>query len=72
MGTLIDASFELLKILLPDSAHLQFADVERAERKMKAGKWRGPMPVVLYSQEDVELALSQIKILKYGEVKKRL
>ena len=52
------ASYELLKILLPDSAHLQFADLERAERKAKLGKWHGDMPVVLYSREEVEQALT--------------
>jgi metallo-beta-lactamase family protein len=46
------ASYALLKILLPDSAHLQLADLERAERKAKLGKWRGEMPVVLYSQQE--------------------
>ena len=62
------ATFELLKILLPDSAYLQRADVERAERKQKAGKWRGDMPVALYSREEVDLALSQFKVLEYGQV----
>ncbi len=62
-----DASFELLKILLPDSAHLQLADVERAERKRKAGKWRGDMPVALYSQAEVEMTLKQFEVLKYGQ-----
>ncbi len=62
------ASFELLKILLPDSAYLQRADVDRAERKQKAGKWRGEMPVALYSREEVDLALSQFKVLEYGQV----
>lgn len=61
------ATFELLKILLLDSAHLQRADVERAERKQKAGKWRGEMPVVLYSREEVEIALSQFEPLDYGQ-----
>ena len=63
------ASFELLKILLLDSAHLQRADVERAERRMKAGKWRGEMPVALYSREEVELTLAQLEPLEYGELK---
>jgi metallo-beta-lactamase family protein len=61
------ASFELLKILLLDSAHLQRADVERAERKLKVGKWRGEMPVALYSREDVEMTLSQFQVLDYGQ-----
>lgn len=61
------ATFELLKILLLDSAHLQRADVERAERKIKAGKWRGEMPVALYSSEEVEMTLKQFKPLDYGQ-----
>lgn len=63
-----DASLELLKILLPDSAHLQRADVERAERKKKAGKWRGDLPVALYSMEEAQLALDQCVVLPYGKV----
>ena len=62
------ATFELLKILLPDSAYLQRADVERAERKKKAGKWRGDMPIALYSREEVDLALSQFEVLEYNQV----
>lgn len=62
------ATFELLKILLPDSAYLQRADVERAERKQKVGKWHGEMPVALYSREEVDLALSQFEVLEYGQV----
>lgn len=61
-----NATFELLKILLLDSAHLQRADVERAERKIKAGKWRGEVPVALYSREEVEATLSQFVPLDYG------
>ena len=60
------ASFELLKILLLDSAHLQRADVERAERKIKAGKWRGEVPVALYTREEVEMTLNQFQPLDYG------
>ena len=61
------ATYELLKILLPDSAHLQLADLERAERKMKLGKWRGEMPVALYSREEVEMTLAQIETVEYGQ-----
>ena len=63
-----NATFELLKILLLDSAHLQRADVERAERKIKAGKWRGEIPVALYSREEVEMTLNQFQPLEYGQV----
>ena len=62
------ATFELLKILLPDSAYLQRSDVDRAERKQKAGKWHGEMPVALYSREEVEMALAQLEVLDYGQV----
>jgi metallo-beta-lactamase family protein len=61
------ASYELLQILLPDSAHLQFADLERAERKAKQGKWHGEMPVALYSREEVEMTLTQFEALEYGQ-----
>lgn len=62
------ATYELLKILLPDSAHLQFADLERAERKAKQGKWHGDMPVALYSRVEVEMTLAQFEPLDYGKV----
>ena len=62
-----NATHELLKILLLDSAHLQRADVERAERKIKAGKWRGEVPVALYSREEVEMTLTQLEPLEYGQ-----
>lgn len=61
------ATVELLKILLVDSAHLQRADVERAERKKKAGKWHGEMPIALYSREEVEMTLTQLKPVNYGQ-----
>lgn len=62
-----DATYELLKIMLPDSAHLQRSDVERALRRQKAGKWRGDLPVALYSMEEAELALEQCEVLAYGK-----
>jgi len=62
------ATYELLKILLPDSAHLQLADLERAERKMKMGKWRGEMPVALYTREEVEMTLAQFQTVEYGQI----
>ena len=63
------ATLELLKILLPDSAYLQRADVDRAERKQKAGKWRGEMPVALYTREEVEMTLTQFEVLEYARIK---
>lgn len=62
------ATYELLKILLPDSAYLQRSDLERAERKQKAGKWHGELPIALYSREEVDIALAQFEVLDYGQV----
>jgi metallo-beta-lactamase family protein len=61
------ATFELLKILLPDSAYLQRSDVDRAERRQKVGKWHGAMPVALYSREEVEVTLNQFEVLEYDQ-----
>jgi metallo-beta-lactamase family protein len=61
------ATFELLKIMLPDSAHLQLADSERAAKKIKQGKWRGTVPEPLYSAKEVEIALSQIRVVEYHQ-----
>jgi len=61
------ATFELLKIMLPDSAHLQLADSERAAKKIKQGKWRGAVPEPLYSAKEVEIALSQIRVVEYHQ-----
>jgi metallo-beta-lactamase family protein len=62
------ATFELLKIMLPDSAHLQLADSERAAKKIKQGKWRGTVPEPLYSAKEVEIALSRIRVVEYHQI----
>ena len=54
---------------MPDSAYLQRSDVDRAERKQKAGKWRGEMPIALYSREEVEMTLAQFEVVEYGQSK---
>lgn len=61
------ATFELLKILLPDSAHLQLADSERAARKVRQGKWRGDISEPLYTAKQVEAALAQVRVLEYHQ-----
>jgi len=61
------ATLDLLKILLPDSAHLQEADFERAERKQKMGKWKGDLPEVLYSTREALACLAQIRVVDYHE-----
>ncbi len=61
------ATLDLLKILLPDSAHLQEADLERALRKQKLGKWKGDLPTVLYNTVQALECLKQIKVINYHE-----
>jgi metallo-beta-lactamase family protein len=60
-------TLELLKILLMDSAHLQQANRERAERRLAAGHWRGDLPEPLYSTDDVAQCLSQFQTIPYGK-----
>lgn len=61
------ATLDLLKILLADSAHLQKADLDRALRKQKLGKWRGDLPEVLYSTQEAFACLSQFRVVDYHE-----
>jgi metallo-beta-lactamase family protein len=58
-------TFELLKVLLMDSAHLQHANLLRAEKRVKAGNWRGELPQPLYTTDDVTQCLSQIETVTY-------
>ncbi len=59
------ATLALLEILLYDSAHIQFADLERALKKKKQGRWRGDLPQTLYAASDVERCLAQVKTVGY-------
>jgi metallo-beta-lactamase family protein len=52
------ATIELCNILLPDSAHLQEEDTERAKRY---GYSKHKIPLPLYSQEDVEPVLKAFR-----------
>ena len=52
------ATIELTEILLKDSAHLQEEDTERAQRKKYS---RHAEPLALYTTEDVEPVLQQLK-----------
>lgn len=61
------ATLDLLKILLVDSAHLQLADLQRAERRQKLGKWKGELPQVLYTTEQALACLTQIRVVDYHE-----
>ncbi|MBZ5662133.1 MAG: MBL fold metallo-hydrolase [Acidobacteriia bacterium] len=52
------ATIELCNILLPDSAHLQEEDAEKAKR---GGYSKHKQPLPLYSQEDVEPVLKALQ-----------
>jgi len=59
------ATFDLCKIMLMDSAHIQEADVQYVnKRKREFGK---SLIEPLYVQEDVELCLSQFITIKYDK-----
>jgi metallo-beta-lactamase family protein len=59
------ATLDLLEVLLTDSAHIQLAERQRAEKKQAAGKWRGDLPEPLYSLKDVDQCLSQCRVVAY-------
>ena len=60
------ATLALIEILLYDSAHIQLADLERAIKRKKQGRWRGDLPRPLYTADDVENCLAQVKTVGYG------
>lgn len=60
------ATFDLAKILLLDSAHIQKQDVFYHNKKRSK---RGEQPVeALYDEDDVHLALRHFKLIEYGEL----
>lgn len=59
-----DATADLCGILLPDSAHLQEEDAERANR-YGYSKHKPALP--LYTREDADKALALLKTVSYGQ-----
>ncbi|MEY3982242.1 MAG: hypothetical protein RLZZ281_1111, partial [Pseudomonadota bacterium] len=59
------ATLDLLDVLLADSAHIQLGELQRAEKRKAAGKWRGELPQPLYSIADVAQCISQCRPLNY-------
>ena len=57
------ATADLLPIMLLDSASLQEADAERANRRRAPGQ---PPAMPLYTRDDVRAALAQVQPLPYG------
>lgn len=59
-----DATFDLCKILLPDSGHIHEEDARRANRY---GYTRHHPALALYTREDAELSLHQFKPVAFGK-----
>lgn len=58
------ASYELSKIILPDSGYLQEEDA-RYMAKKKASKYKNPLP--LYTEEDAVKCLKQFKLIRFND-----
>jgi metallo-beta-lactamase family protein len=65
--TCTPATFDLTKILLLDSAHIQKQDVAYHNKK-RARKGESPVEA-LYTENDVNVALSRFELLPYGKEK---
>lgn len=63
------ATFDLISVLLPDSAHIQRVDAERAQRNEKnnPGKYAG-LTEPMYEIEDVETTLDQVVVVDYDKL----
>ncbi len=58
-----DATADLLGVMLPDSAHIQEADAERAIRKARRGKGAAAAPI--YTMKDAQDCLRQLRRIDY-------
>ena len=61
-----EATADLLGVMLPDSAHIQESDAERARRKSRHGKTAPPAP--LYTMEDARDCLRQVRPVSYDDM----
>lgn len=63
------ATFDLISILLPDSAHIQQVDAERAQRREKEqpGKY-SELTEAMYGMAEVEQCLQQVETYDYDKV----
>lgn len=60
-----EATANLLGVMLPDSAHIQEADAERAMRKARRGKGAAAAPI--YTKKDAQDCLRQVRAVSYDE-----
>jgi len=61
------ATADLLQVMLPDSAHIQEADAERARRDAKSSRRRSAAPTPLYTMQDARDCLRQVRPIAYDE-----
>ena len=61
------ATADLLAVMLPDSAHIQQADAERASRRRKPARQPGAEVAPLYSMQDAVDCLRQLQAVRYDE-----
>ena len=61
------ATADLLKIMLPDSAHIQESDALRAQRKTGSKKHRGKLLAPIYTMKDAQDCLRQVRPIDYDQ-----
>ena len=61
------ATTDLLQVMLPDSAHIQEGDVERAKRNNKSAHDRSAAPTPLYTMQDARDCLRQVRPIAYDQ-----
>ena len=63
------ATTELLGVMLPDSAHIQERDAERAQRRAKSVRARRRDEMTpLYTSEDAQACLEQVRPVDYDQI----
>lgn len=61
------ATADLLQVMLPDSAHIQEGEALRAGRRSQAAGKRSAVPAPLYTLQDAQACLRQVKAVAYDE-----
>ena len=61
------ATADLLEVMLPDSAHIQESDAERAKRHARSSSGRSGELTPLYTLEDARDCLRQVRSIAYDE-----
>ena len=61
------ATADLLQVMLPDSAHIQESDAERAKRYARSAHGRGAASTPLYTMQDARDCLRQVRPVGYDQ-----